>query len=85
MKENSKIKDFKNYTKTLPSSTIKVLEEIRKIVKAQVPKAEETISYQMPAFKLKKVFFYYAGFKNHIGIYPPIKKDKKLLKELAPF
>ncbi len=62
-----------------------VLKEIRRIVKAQVPKAVETISYQMPAFKLKRIFIFFAAFKNHIGIYPPVKGDPELQMALAPY
>ena len=30
-----------------------------------MPEATETISYKIPAFKLGRVFFYYAAFKQH--------------------
>lgn len=62
-----------------------MLEAIRRQVLAAVPDATECISYQMPALKKKKVFFYYAAFKQHIGIYPPVKGDAALAAELAPF
>jgi uncharacterized protein YdhG (YjbR/CyaY superfamily) len=52
---------------------------------APSPLAEETISYQLPAFRLGRTFIYFAGFKNHIGIYPPIKRDRALLRELRPY
>lgn len=62
-----------------------ILERIREAVRAAVPEATECISYQMPALKLRKVFFYYAVFKQHVGIYPPVKGDDALAAELAPF
>ncbi|MBP8137626.1 MAG: hypothetical protein KAY61_05425 [Candidatus Eisenbacteria bacterium] len=62
-----------------------VLEEIRRRALAAVPDATECISYQMPALRRKKVFFYYAAFKQHVGIYPPVKGDAALAAELAPF
>ncbi|MBN1922490.1 MAG: DUF1801 domain-containing protein [Anaerolineae bacterium] len=62
-----------------------ILEEIRRIVKTQVPEATETISYQVPAFRLKRVFFYFAAFKTHIGIYPPVKGDEALQQALHPY
>ena len=34
------------------------------------PKAEETISYQMPAFKQNGILVYFAAFKDHIGFFP---------------
>lgn len=62
-----------------------ILEEIRQLVQARVPHAAETISYQMPAFKLGKTFIYFAAFKKHIGIYPPVKGDESLRKALLPY
>jgi uncharacterized protein YdhG (YjbR/CyaY superfamily) len=45
--------------------------EMRKIVQRQLPNAEERISYSMPAYFInKKLVVYFAGFKNHIGMYP---------------
>ena len=50
-----------------------------------MPDASRCISYKMPAFKQERVFFYFAAFKNHIGVYPPVTKDAALIKELAPY
>lgn len=47
------------------------------------PKAERCISYNMPAYREGKVFFYFAGLKNHLGIYPPVRDDKQLIADLA--
>lgn len=46
-----------------------ILEEISKTIKQMVPAAKETISYQMPAFKLGRTFIYFAfaAFKKHIA------------------
>lgn len=62
-----------------------VLKKIRKVVKRVVPEATEAISYRIPALRLGRVFFYYAAFKKHIGVYPPVREDKKLVKELERF
>lgn len=62
-----------------------VLQRIRRIVKQAVPDAIETISYRIPALRLGKVFLYFAAFKNHIGVYPPVKGDAKLEKELEQY
>lgn len=59
------------------------LERVRRIVKQTVPQAEETISYGMPAFKLKgKYLIAYAAFKNHLSLFPtpgPIEELKEKL------
>ncbi len=61
------------------------LEQIRSIVKRVAPDAVETISYQMPAFKEGRVFVYFAAFKKHIGIYPPVHGDEDLQERLLPY
>ncbi len=60
------------------------LRAIRKTVAAAVPSATECISYQMPALRHTKVFFYFAAFKKHIGIYPPAH-EPSLAEELARY
>jgi uncharacterized protein YdhG (YjbR/CyaY superfamily) len=49
----------------------KILEGFRQMVKEMVPEAEESISYGVPTFKLKKrPLIYFAAFTNHMSIYP---------------
>ena len=45
----------------------------------------EKISYKMPAFTLDGDLIYFAAFKKHVGIYPPVRGDAKLNKELSRF
>lgn len=61
------------------------LEAIQALVEQKVPSAQRCISYGMPAFRLGKVFFYFAAFKKHIGIYPPVKEPLALVEELAAY
>jgi len=61
-----------------------ILQAIRATVAKAVPDATECISYQMPALRRQKVFFYFAAFKAHIGIYPPMR-DQEFSKELARY
>lgn len=62
-----------------------LLLSIQTRVETLLPDASRCISYNMPAFRARRVFFYFAAFKKHIGIYPPITKDAALVKELAPY
>jgi uncharacterized protein YdhG (YjbR/CyaY superfamily) len=62
-----------------------ILSEIRRVVLAAVPDATEAISYKLPAFKLRRTFLYFAAFKNHVGVYPPVTNDPDLIKELQPY
>ena len=61
------------------------LEAIQALVEQLVPGADRCVSYGMPAFRLGKVFFYFAAFKKHIGIYPPLKEPAALVEELAAY
>ena len=59
------------YIATFPADTQKMLQELRQTIKAAAPEAAETISYNMPTFTLQgKYLIYFAGWKNHISIYP---------------
>ena len=39
----------------------------------------------MPAFRHTRIFLYFAAFKNHIGIYPPVTDNAALISETARF
>jgi uncharacterized protein YdhG (YjbR/CyaY superfamily) len=80
-----KFNNIDDYIASASPETKPILEEIRMRIQATVPDAKETISYQMPAFKLGRTFIYFAAFKNHIGIYPPVENDKNLIHALLPF
>ena len=54
-------------------------------MRSAAPEADETISYQIPAFKLNGVLVYFAAFKNHIGFYPPVEGDARLEKAVSPY
>jgi uncharacterized protein YdhG (YjbR/CyaY superfamily) len=85
MSDQPRSSDVDAYIAAAPAAVRPVLEEIREVVRAAVPDAVEVISYRMPAFRLERIFFYYAAFKSHIGIYPPVQGDENLMTELQPF
>jgi uncharacterized protein YdhG (YjbR/CyaY superfamily) len=62
-----------------------VLRRIREIVRSAAPDAEEIISYRMPAFRSHGILIYFAAFKNHIGIFPPIEGNARLDEALARY
>jgi uncharacterized protein YdhG (YjbR/CyaY superfamily) len=63
-------KTIKEYISNYPKEVSSRLSTIHKIVKKLAPKAEEKISYGMPAYKMDGVLLYFAAHKNHIGLYP---------------
>jgi Uncharacterized conserved protein len=58
------------YIQSFSPSMQSLLQEIRGVIREAAPKAEETISYNMPAFKQDGALVYYAANKEHIGFYP---------------
>jgi uncharacterized protein YdhG (YjbR/CyaY superfamily) len=83
--KEKKLASFDEYLASTSTEVRPMLEEIREIVKRTVPEAEEIISYQMPAFRYGRIFIYFAAFKNHVGIYPPVKGDADLEIALLPY
>ena len=62
-----------------------ILRRVRATIAKAAPDATETISYRIPAFKLRRIVVYFAAFKNHIGLYPPVKGNAALEKAIAPY
>ena len=84
-KAQSTPRTIDEYIASFPPDVQKILQKIRLIVRKAAPDAEETISYRMPAFRKKKILVYFAAFKNHIGLYPPVKGAPALLEAVAPY
>lgn len=58
------------YIDSFPAPTRDLLLGIRATIKTNAPESEESISYGMPAYKIRgKPLVYFAGYKNHIGFY----------------
>ncbi|MCA9783521.1 MAG: DUF1801 domain-containing protein, partial [Candidatus Cloacimonetes bacterium] len=73
------------YIAAAPAEVRGILERIRLTIRREAPGAEEILSYGMPAFRGNGVLVYFAAFKAHIGVYPPVSGDEELQRELAPF
>jgi uncharacterized protein YdhG (YjbR/CyaY superfamily) len=73
------------YISSAPRQCQPILEKIRRTIRQSAARAEETISYGMPALKQKNILVYFAVFKKHIGLYPPVRGDAKLTRDVAPY
>lgn len=62
-----------------------ILNKVRATVKAAAPSASEVISYGMPALKGHSILVYFAAFKAHIGLYPPITGNASLEKAASVY
>ncbi|MEY4933202.1 MAG: hypothetical protein RLZZ403_1522 [Pseudomonadota bacterium] len=74
-----------DYIAASPAAVQPVLRKIRSVIRKAAPDAEETISYQMPAFRQHGILLYFAAFKNHIGLYPPVRGDVQLERAVGPY
>lgn len=74
------------YISQFPPETAKQLQQVRMTVSKAAPKAEEAISYGMPAFRYKgRIIIYFAGYKNHIGLYATPAAHTAFGKELSVY
>lgn len=73
-----------DYIAAFPPDVQAILQKIRTTVAKAIPKAQERISYRIPAFALDGDVIYFAAFKKHIGVFPPVR-DVKLKKEIARY
>lgn len=78
-------KTIDEYIASAPPEVRPVLEEIRRTIHDAAPDAQEMISYRMPAFTLNGVLMYFAAFKKHIGLFPPVQGDARLEKAVSPY
>lgn len=83
-------KSVDEYIDSFPEDVQEKLDLIRKTIKKTAPKAEESISYNMPTYKQNGLLIYFAVFKSHIGLYPgsirlPLSKpvDTKVISDLV--
>lgn len=75
-----------NYIQSFPEPVQIILEQIRSVIKEHAPEAEESISYGMPAYKIKgKPLVYFAGYKNHIGFYATPTGHEAFADELSKY
>jgi uncharacterized protein YdhG (YjbR/CyaY superfamily) len=79
--------DVEDYLAALPEDQRDALEKLRTTIRAAAPEATESISYQMPTYKLRgRVLVYYAAFKDHCSLFPASEAIMEALgEELKPY
>lgn len=73
------------YIAAFPPEVQSILERVRQVVREAAPEAQEVISYRMPAFKQGGILVYFAAFKSHLGLYPPVRGDADIEEAIAPY
>jgi uncharacterized protein YdhG (YjbR/CyaY superfamily) len=77
--------DIDGYISQFPADVQTLLRDVRETIRRAAPEAVETISYQMPAFRQHGILVYFAAWKKHIGLYPPITGDTVVEKAIARY
>jgi uncharacterized protein YdhG (YjbR/CyaY superfamily) len=78
-------KKIDEYIKNFPEDVQIILKKMRQTIRKAAPKAEEVISYQMPAFEQNGILVWFGAFKKHIGFYPKASGIEAFQKELSPY
>ena len=74
------------YLQDIPEQTTERIDELQAAIKAAAPKAEEVISYNMPAYKQNgKALVYFAAYAKHVGFYPTASPMVVFADELSKY
>lgn len=85
MRNAQRLTDIAGYISQFPADVRVILDKVRATISKAAPDAKEVISYQMPAFKQHGILVYFAAWKQHIGLYPPISGDKSIENAIARY
>ena len=61
---------IEEYIAAQPEGIQPYLNQVRDALRRALPDAEERISWSMPTYRKKHNIIQFAGFKNHVGLYP---------------
>jgi len=74
------------YIADFPKDRQKLLKQIRTTIKKALPSSGQRISYGLPCFTLDdSPVIFYAGFKNHVSVYPVPREHPGFKKELNAY
>ena len=81
---SGKLQTIDEYLALLSDENRAALQKLRRAIKSAAPEAQECISYQIPAFRLRgKMLVAFGAAANHCAFYPgssPVKVHKDELK-----
>lgn len=79
-------KTIDEYLAGLSEGKRAALEKLRKDIRAVVPKAEECISYSIPAFRLDgRILVFFGAASKHCSFYPGAHPIEALKEELEAY
>ncbi len=78
-------KTVEEYIAGFPKDVQVTLRKIRATIRKAAPGAQETISYEIPTFKLNGTLISFAAFSQHIGLYPAPSGSESFNRRLAAY
>ena len=76
-------KSVDEYFERVPKPARSILSKLRAAIRSALPpEATETISYSIPAFRLKKIVVWYAAFQSHCSLFPTAAVIEQFKDEL---
>ena len=79
-------KSVEEYFANVPEPAHSTLLKMRAAIRSALPtEATETISYRMPAFRLKKIVVWYAAFQSHCSLFPTAAVIDECKDQLAGY
>ena len=85
MKQKGLFSNVDEYIALYPAPIRAGLDLLRKTIKTAAPGAEEMISYQMPAYKLKGMLVFFSATQKHYGFYPTSSPMIAFREKLKPY
>lgn len=80
-----KNKEVEKFLAQLNPQHLEIINKLRSKLNKAFPDAVEGISYGAISLSYQKNFIYYAPFKNHLGVYPPLTINQKLISKTKIF
>ena len=77
--------DVDKYIAGHPREVQAILRKIRVTIRKAAPGAQETISYQIPTFKLNGTLISFAAYSKHIGLYPAPAGSERFNRDLSKY
>ena len=81
-----KPKTAEEYIQAIPAQSRERFDELRSLVRKELPDAQEVLSYGIVGYKIdeKRARVFVSGWKDHVSLYP-VPNDDTLRKELKPY
>ncbi|MGD9646528.1 MAG: iron chaperone [Pirellulales bacterium] len=84
-KKAAPLESVDEYIAGFPRKVQAILGKIRATIRKAAPQAEERISYRMPGYFQGGILIYFAGYEQHVGLYPAPRGVEEFAAELSAY